>query len=73
MGLTNIELMIPFVRTVKELELVQAIMEKRGLKRGDGGALEPRAVTAASNGPNAGLKIHIMCEIPSKHVPARIF
>lgn len=33
MGLTNAELMIPFVRTVSELEHVLAVMAKFGLKR----------------------------------------
>jgi pyruvate,water dikinase len=34
MGLTNVELMIPFVRTVKEGEKVLAIMRDYGLERG---------------------------------------
>ena len=37
MGLTNIELMIPFVRTLKEAEAVINILEKNGLKRGENG------------------------------------
>lgn len=48
MGLTNAQLMIPFVRTVKELQGVLALMEKFGLKRGEN-----------------GLKVYMMCEIPS--------
>lgn len=39
-----------------------ATMAKHGLKRGDGAAAEAPAVTASSNGPHPGLKIHIMCE-----------
>ncbi|MFV2061628.1 MAG: phosphoenolpyruvate synthase, partial [Gammaproteobacteria bacterium] len=35
MGLTNIEIMIPFVRTVDEAREVTAILEKNGLKRGE--------------------------------------
>ncbi len=34
MGLTNVELMVPFVRTVKEGEAVLAIMKDYGLERG---------------------------------------
>ena len=34
MGLTNVELMIPFVRTIKEAEQVLAIMKEYGLERG---------------------------------------
>ena len=34
MGLTNIELMIPFVRTLKEAEAVIDLLEENGLKRG---------------------------------------
>ena len=34
MGLKNLKLMIPFCRTVQEARLVQAEMEKHGLKRG---------------------------------------
>ncbi len=35
MGLSNVQLMIPFCRTVKEAELVIAEMAKNGLKRGE--------------------------------------
>jgi pyruvate,water dikinase len=34
MGLTNIEIMVPFVRTVKQAERVAAMLAERGLKRG---------------------------------------
>jgi pyruvate,water dikinase len=37
MGLTNVELMIPFVRTLDEAKQVVALLEKHGLKRGDNG------------------------------------
>jgi pyruvate,water dikinase len=37
MGLTNIKLMIPFVRTIDEGERVLAEMAKHGLKRGENG------------------------------------
>lgn len=37
MGLDNVTVMIPFCRTVEELEKVYAVMEKYGLKRGENG------------------------------------
>ncbi|KEQ12216.1 phosphoenolpyruvate synthase [Endozoicomonas numazuensis] len=37
MGLTNVELMVPFVRTPDEAAQVISIMEKFGLKRGENG------------------------------------
>lgn len=37
MGLVNVELMVPFVRTPNEAAQVTAIMEKLGLKRGENG------------------------------------
>ncbi|AZN36462.1 phosphoenolpyruvate synthase [Iodobacter ciconiae] len=37
MGLTNVEVMIPFVRTLKEAECVIELLERNGLKRGDNG------------------------------------
>ena len=37
MGLTNIKIMIPFVRTVEEIKKVIAIMAQQGLKRGRNG------------------------------------
>jgi Phosphoenolpyruvate synthase/pyruvate phosphate dikinase len=37
MGLSNIKVMIPFVRTLKEAELVLCELEKNGLKKGDSG------------------------------------
>jgi pyruvate,water dikinase len=37
MGLTNVEIMVPFVRTVKQAERVVAMLAERGLKRGQGG------------------------------------
>ena len=48
MGLTNVVVMIPFVRTVEELEKVLNEMKKNGLTRGEN-----------------GLKVIMMCEIPS--------
>jgi pyruvate,water dikinase len=37
MGLDNLELMIPFARTVDEVQLVMDLMAQQGLKRGDNG------------------------------------
>jgi pyruvate, water dikinase len=37
MGLTNLEVMLPFVRTVEEVQKVSAIMAEHGLKRGENG------------------------------------
>lgn len=37
MGLTNVELMVPFVRTVNEAAQVVSLLEEYGLKRGDNG------------------------------------
>jgi pyruvate,water dikinase len=37
MGLTNVELMVPFVRTVDEARAVMALLAQQGLKRGDNG------------------------------------
>ncbi len=56
LGYTNIELMIPFVRTVQEASEVVATLEKHGLKRGD-----------------KGLRLIMMCEIPSNALLAEEF
>ena len=48
MGLDNINVMIPFVRTLGEAEKVIAILKSRGLESG-----------------KDGLKIYMMCELPS--------
>ncbi|KAG1707759.1 Phosphoenolpyruvate synthase [Nymphon striatum] len=56
MGLTNIELMIPFCRTLDEAEQVIELLGKNGLKRGEN-----------------GLRIIMMCELPSNAVLADEF
>jgi len=56
MGLTNVEVMIPFVRTLEEARGVLAEMEKNGLKRGEN-----------------GLRVIMMCEIPSNPLMAEQF
>ncbi|WP_438970923.1 phosphoenolpyruvate synthase [Methylophaga sp.] len=56
MGLTNVELMIPFVRTTKEAESVVKLMKDNGLERGKN-----------------GLRLIMMCELPSNAVLAKEF
>ena len=56
MGLTNVEVMIPFVRTLEEAQGVIAELEKNGLKRGAN-----------------GLRVIMMCEIPSNALLAEQF
>ncbi|MFT2721347.1 phosphoenolpyruvate synthase [Deinococcus sp. A31D244] len=62
MGLTNVQVMIPFVRTVGEAAQIIEILGRNGLKRGDG----------AVDG-DGGLKIIMMCEIPSNAILADQF
>ena len=38
MGLTNVEIMVPFVRTVKQAARVVEMLAERGLKRGEDAA-----------------------------------
>ena len=56
MGLTNVEIMVPFVRTVRQAERVVRLLAERGLERGKG-----------------GLKIVMMCEVPSNAILADQF
>lgn len=56
MGFTNVELMIPFVRTTAEAAAVIEIMKENGLERGKN-----------------GLRIIMMCELPSNAVLASAF
>ena len=56
MGLTNVEIMVPFVRTVDEARQVIALLAGHGLKRGTN-----------------GLRIVMMCEIPSNAILADQF
>jgi pyruvate,water dikinase len=56
MGLSNVELMLPFVRTPEEGRQVLALMQRHGLRRGE-----------------HGLKIKLMCEIPSNVILADQF
>jgi pyruvate,water dikinase len=56
LGYTNIELMVPFVRTVDEARGVVELLEQHGLKRGEN-----------------GLRLIMMCEIPSNALLAEEF
>ncbi|MDC8783691.1 phosphoenolpyruvate synthase [Roseateles koreensis] len=60
MGLTNIEIMVPFVRTVRQAERVVAMLAERGLKR-------------AAAGGTDGLRVIMMCEVPSNAILADQF
>jgi len=56
MGLTNVEIMIPFVRTLDEAREVVDALAANGLKRGEN-----------------GLRLIMMCELPSNAVLAEQF
>ena len=63
MGLSNVELMVPFVRTVDEAQQVVALLSEHSLSRGSG---------AADDGSGA-LRIIMMCELPSNALLADAF
>jgi pyruvate, water dikinase len=56
MGLTNVEIMIPFVRTLSQAEAVVHALAEQGLERGKN-----------------GLRLIMMCELPSNAVLAEEF
>jgi pyruvate,water dikinase len=58
MGLKNVKIMIPFVRTVQEAKLVEAEMATHGLVRGNPTSLKLRRA-------GDGLELIMMCEVPS--------
>ena len=60
MGLSNVEIMVPFVRTLGQAEAVVGMLAARGLKR-------------ASAGGTDGLRIIMMCEVPSNAILAEQF
>ena len=62
MGLTNVEIMVPFVRTLTEARRVTELLAENGLKRGGG----------AENG-SGGLRLIMMCEVPSNALLADQF
>jgi pyruvate,water dikinase len=63
MGLTNVEIMVPFVRTLEEARRVIELLQSHGLKRGS---------AAAADGSGA-LRVIMMCEVPSNAVLAEEF
>lgn len=56
MGLDNVQLMVPFVRTLDEADQVLSLMQEEGLVRGEN-----------------GLKVVMMCEVPSNAILADEF
>ena len=56
MGLTNVQVMVPFVRTLGQAERVTGLLAERGLARGQN-----------------GLKVVMMCEVPSNAILADDF
>ncbi|MFZ5482653.1 MAG: phosphoenolpyruvate synthase [Pseudomonadota bacterium] len=56
MGLTNVEIMLPFVRTLRDADHALEVLEDNGLKRGEN-----------------GLKVVMMCELPSNVLLAEEF
>ena len=63
MGLTNVQVMVPFVRTLAQAEQVTALLAEQGLRRGEG---------AQADG-QGGLKLIMMCEVPSNAILAERF
>ncbi len=59
MGLVNVQVMVPFVRTLGQADRVTQLLAQQGLKRG-------------GTGPDA-LKIIMMCEVPSNAILADEF
>ena len=56
MGLTNVEVMVPFVRTLGQAKAVTELLAEHGLKRGE-----------------QGLRLIMMCEVPSNAILADQF
>ncbi|PUE22045.1 phosphoenolpyruvate synthase [Limnohabitans sp. MMS-10A-160] len=56
MGLTNVQVMVPFVRTLGQAEKVTKLLASQGLRRGEN-----------------GLKVIMMCEVPSNAILAERF
>ena len=56
MGLTNVQIMVPFVRTLGQAEKVTQLLASQGLRRGQD-----------------GLKVIMMCEVPSNAILAERF
>jgi pyruvate,water dikinase len=64
MGLTNVQVMVPFVRTLAQANKVTDLLAAHGLRRGEGGG---------DAGADGALKLVMMCEIPSNAILASEF
>jgi len=60
MGLANVEIMVPFVRTLGQAEAVVGMLAERGLKR-------------ASMGGSDGLRVIMMCEVRAMRFWQNVF
>ena len=60
MGLNNVEIMVPFVRTLGQAKAVVGMLAERGLKRSAAGGTD-------------GLRVIMMCEVPSNAILAEQF
>ena len=60
MGLDNVEIMVPFVRTLAQAQRVVEMLAEKGLKR-------------AAAGGTDGLRVIMMCEVPSNAILAEQF
>jgi pyruvate,water dikinase len=56
MGLSNVQIIVPFVRTLGQAEKVTQLLASQGLRRGEN-----------------GLKVIMMCEVPSNAILAERF
>lgn len=63
MGLTNVQVMVPFVRTLGQADRVTQLLAQQGLKRGEGG----------DGSADSALKVIMMCEVPSNAILAEQF
>ena len=70
MGLTNIEVMVPFVRTLGQAKSVSELLSKFGLGRGTGGDISGGHASPYGSGK---LRHIMMCEVPSNAILAEQF
>jgi pyruvate,water dikinase len=63
MGLVNVQVMVPFVRTLGQADRVTQLLAEQGLKRGEGG----------DGSADSKLKVIMMCEVPSNAILADQF
>jgi pyruvate,water dikinase len=63
MGLTNVQVMVPFVRTLGQADRVTKLLAEQGLRRGEGG----------DGKADSALKVIMMCEVPSNAILANEF